>query len=330
MIGLAVRGRLARPFMAYVSLSPWGMQTWHLVSGDTLSIQPRQHEFPEMSGITMFEIIWLAIALLGAGAVTGLLAGVFGVGGGAVIVPVLYELFRMVGVPEEVRMPLCVGTSLAIIIPTSIRSFSAHKAKGAVDMTILRQWAVPVVLGVLMGSVIARYASPDLFKMVFVVVAGISAIRLLFGKDSWRLGLDMPGKLIMNAYGWLIGVLSSLMGIGGGQLSNLFMTFYGRPIHQAVATSSGLGVLISIPGALGYIYAGWPRAAEYPDVAALQFPLSLGYVSLVGLILFVPTSVLTAPLGARLAHALSKRKLEVAFGIFLLLISLRFLISLIG
>ncbi|WP_318762399.1 sulfite exporter TauE/SafE family protein [Aminobacter niigataensis] len=283
-----------------------------------------------MSGITMFEIIWLAIALLGAGAVTGLLAGVFGVGGGAVIVPVLYELFRMVGVPEEVRMPLCVGTSLAIIIPTSIRSFSAHKAKGAVDMTILRQWAVPVVLGVLMGSVIARYASPDLFKMVFVVVAGISAIRLLFGKDSWRLGLDMPGKLIMNAYGWLIGVLSSLMGIGGGQLSNLFMTFYGRPIHQAVATSSGLGVLISIPGALGYIYAGWPRAAEYPDVAALQFPLSLGYVSLVGLILFVPTSVLTAPLGARLAHALSKRKLEVAFGIFLLLISLRFLISLIG
>ncbi|WP_108610035.1 sulfite exporter TauE/SafE family protein [Aminobacter sp. MSH1] len=283
-----------------------------------------------MSGITMFEIIWLAIALLGAGAVTGLLAGVFGVGGGAVIVPVLYELFRTVGVPEEVRMPLCVGTSLAIIIPTSIRSFSAHKAKGAVDMTILRQWAVPVVLGVLMGSVIARYASPDLFKMVFVVVAGISAIRLLFGKDSWRLGLDMPGKLIMNAYGWLIGVLSSLMGIGGGQLSNLFMTFYGRPIHQAVATSSGLGVLISIPGALGYIYAGWPRAAEYPDVAALQFPLSLGYVSLVGLILFVPTSVLTAPLGARLAHALSKRKLEVAFGIFLLLISLRFLISLIG
>ncbi|MBB4653242.1 putative membrane protein YfcA [Aminobacter niigataensis] len=283
-----------------------------------------------MSGITMFEIIWLAIALLGAGAVTGLLAGVFGVGGGAVIVPVLYELFRMVGVPEEVRMPLCVGTSLAIIIPTSIRSFSAHKAKGAVDMTILRQWAVPVVLGVLMGSVIARYASPDLFKMVFVVVAGISAIRLLFGKDSWRLGLDMPGKLIMNAYGWLIGVLSSLMGIGGGQLSNLFMTFYGRPIHQAVATSSGLGVLISIPGALGYIYAGWPRAAEYPDVAALQFPLSLGYVSLVGLILFVPTSVLTAPLGARLAHALSKRKLEVAFGIFLLLISLRFLISLVG
>lgn len=283
-----------------------------------------------MSGISMFDLIWLAIALLGAGAVTGLLAGVFGVGGGTVIVPVLYELFRVAGVPEEVRMPLCVGTSLAIIIPTSIRSFNAHRAKGAVDMAILRQWAIPVVLGVLMGSVIARYAPPDLFKAVFVVVAGVSAIRLLFGKDSWRLGLDMPGKTVMNVYGWIIGVLSSLMGIGGGQLSNLFMTFYGRPIHQAVATSSGLGVLISVPGALGYIYAGWPRAAEYPDVGALQLPLALGYVSLVGLVLFVPTSVLTAPLGARLAHSLSKRKLEVAFGIFLLLISLRFLVSLVG
>jgi uncharacterized membrane protein YfcA len=283
-----------------------------------------------MAGISTYEIIWLAIALLGAGAITGLLAGVFGVGGGTVIVPVLYELFQSVGVPEEVRMPLCVGTSLAIIIPTSVRSFNAHRAKGAVDMAILKQWAIPVIVGVAMGSFIARYAPADLFKAVFVVVAGISAIRLLFGKDSWRLGLDMPGKLVMNIYGWVIGVLSSLMGIGGGQLSNLFMTFYGRPIHQAVATSSGLGVLISIPGALGYIYAGWPRAAEYPDVAALQFPLSIGYVSLVGMILFVPTSVLTAPLGAKLAHALSKRKLEVAFGIFLLLISLRFLISLIG
>lgn len=283
-----------------------------------------------MSGISLFEVLWLGAALLGAGAITGLFAGLFGVGGGTVIVPVLYELFRSVGVPEEVRMPLCVGTSLAIIIPTSIRSFNAHRAKGAVDMTILKQWAVPVVIGVVMGSFIARYAPADLFKAVFVIVAGISAIRLLFGKDSWRFGLDMPNNFIMTIYGWIIGVLSSLMGIGGGQLSNLFMTFYGRPIHQAVATSSGLGILISIPGALGYIYAGWPRAAEYPDVAALQLPLALGYVSLVGLILFIPTSVLTAPLGARLAHSMSKRKLEVAFGVFLLLICLRFLISLIG
>ena len=282
-----------------------------------------------MFGISPFELATLAVGLLAAGAVTGLLAGVFGVGGGAVVVPVLYELFRVIGVPEEVRMPLCVGTSLAIIIPTSIRSFNAHRAKGAVDMSILRQWAVPVVIGVAMGSLIARYAPADLFKAVFVGVAGISAIRLLFGRDSWRLGTDMPSGPIMVIYGWVIGVLSALMGIGGGQLSNLFMTFYSRPIHQAVATSSGLGVLISIPGALGYIYAGWPKAAEYPDVAAIQLPLALGYVSLLGFVLFVPTSIWTAPIGARFAHTLSKRRLEVAFGIFLLIVCARFFFSLV-
>ncbi len=282
-----------------------------------------------MFGISPFELATLAVGLLAAGAITGLLAGVFGVGGGAVIVPVLYELFRLVGVPEEVRMPLCVGTSLAIIIPTSLRSFSAHKAKGAVDMTILRVWAVPVVLGVVVGSVIARYAPADLFKAVFVVVAGVSAIRLLFGKDTWRFGLDMPARPIMIAYGGLIGILSALMGIGGGQLSNLFMTFYNRPIHQAVATSSGLGILISIPGAIGYIYAGWPHMADYPGVIAFQLPLALGYVSLLGFVLFIPTSTWMAPVGARLAHRLSKRRLEIAFGIFLLVVCARFAASLL-
>jgi uncharacterized membrane protein YfcA len=282
-----------------------------------------------MFGIGAVELVWLAVSLLAAGAITGLLAGVFGVGGGAVAVPILYELFRLVGVPEEVRMPLCVGTSLAIIIPTSIRSFNAHRAKGAVDMSILRVWAVPVVVGVIMGSFVARYAPADLFKAVFVLVAGASAIRLLFGKDSWRLGLDMPAKPVMVVYGWIIGVLSALMGIGGGQLSNLFMTFYNRPIHQAVATSSGLGILISIPGAIGYIYAGWPRAAEYPDVAALQPPLALGYISLVGLALFIPTSTWLAPVGARIAHRLTKRRLEVAFGLFLVVVCARFAAGLI-
>jgi len=280
-----------------------------------------------MFGIALFDLVWLTITLLAAGALTGLLAGVFGVGGGAVMVPILYELFRLLEVPEAVRMPLCVGTSLAIIIPTSIRSFQAHKAKGAVDMSILKVWAIPVVVGVIMGSVIARYAPADLFKAVFVLVAGVSAIRLLFGKDSWRLGLDMPAKPIMVVYGWIIGVLSALMGIGGGQLSNLFMTFYSRPIHQAVATSSGLGILISIPGALGYIYAGWPHMAQYPGVIAFQPPLALGYISLIGLVLFIPTSTWMAPVGARLAHRLSKRRLEVAFGLFLLLVCARFAAS---
>ncbi len=276
-----------------------------------------------IAGIPLNDLIFLAVSLIAAGAVTGLLAGLFGVGGGAVIVPVLYEVFRVIGVPEEVRMPLVVGTSLAVIIPTSIRSYRAHLAKGLVDTSIIKIWAVPVVLGVLGGSFIARYAPPDVFKAVFVAVAFASAMRLLFASDRWKLGDDMPGPFLMRIYGLIIGVLSALMGIGGGQLSSLFMTFYGRPIHQAVATSSGLGVLISIPGALGYIYAGWPKMDILP-------PLSLGYVSFIGFLLFIPTSIWTAPIGARLAHRLSKRRLEVAFGIFLLLVCARFFWSLIA
>ncbi len=275
-----------------------------------------------LAGIPVGDLVFLAISLVAAGAITGLLAGVFGVGGGAVIVPILYEVFRVIGVPEDVRMPLCVGTSLAVIIPTSIRSFNAHRAKGMVDMSILKIWAVPVVLGVIAGSYIARFAPADLFKIIFVIVAVFSALRLLFASDRWQLGKDMPGRVLMTIYGGVIGVLSALMGIGGGQLSSLFMTFYGRPIHQAVATSSGLGVLISIPGALGFIYAGWPKMDVLP-------PLSLGYVSLIGFILFIPTSIWTAPIGARLAHRLSKRKLEVVFGLFLLLVAARFIWSLV-
>lgn len=275
-----------------------------------------------IAGIPLNDLIFLAVSLVAAGAVTGLLAGLFGVGGGAVIVPVLYEVFKVIGVPEEVRMPLVVGTSLAVIIPTSIRSYRAHLAKGMVDTSIIRIWALPVVLGVLGGSIVARYAPPDVFKAVFVAVAFTSAMRLLFASDRWKLGDDMPGPVLMRLYGVIIGMLSSLMGIGGGQLSSLFMTFYGRPIHQAVATSSGLGILISIPGALGYIYAGWPKMDILP-------PLSLGYVSFIGFLLFIPTSIWTAPIGARLAHRLSKRRLEVVFGIFLLLVCARFFWSLI-
>ena len=276
-----------------------------------------------MLSIPFADLAFLAAALVAAGAATGLLAGVFGVGGGAVIVPVLYWCFGFLGVPEDIRMPLCVGTSLAVIIPTSIRSFNAHRAKGAADTSIVRAWAVPVVLGVLVGSLIARYAPAGVFKGVFAGVAFVSAIRLLFGRDSWRLPGELKPGPLMTVYGLGIGVLSTLMGIGGGQLSNLFMTLYGRPIHQAVATSAGLGVLISIPGALGAVYAGWPQMGRLP-------PLSIGYVSLIAFALMVPMSMWTAPIGARLAHSLSKRRLELAFGIFLLLVSMRFLASLLG
>lgn len=272
-------------------------------------------------GIPAGDLAILGVGLVAAGALTGVLAGVFGVGGGALIVPVLYELFRIIGVPETVRMPLCVGTSLAIIIPTSIASFRAHRARGTVDMDILRAWAIPVVIGTLVGAVAARWAAPAVFKFVFVFVAGVNAARLI-GNFNWRLGNDMPKGPLMRLYGFGAGVLSALMGIGGGQISTMLMTFYNRPIHQAVSTSAGMGVLISIPGAIGYMASGF-------DKAGLP-PFSVGFVSLIGLVLFAPVSIFTAPLGVRLAHAMSKRTLEVAFGCFLLLVSVRFIISLLG
>lgn len=283
-----------------------------------------------MTGFDVAELIRLAVLLVAVGALAGFLAGLFGIGGGAILVPVFYECFGLVGVPVEVRMPLCIGTSLAIIIPTSIRAYRAHKARGAVDMKTLKAWWLPVLIGVIAGSIIARYAPERLFKIVFVVVAYSAAARLLLVREGWKLGDDMPQGPVMKIYGLGIGLLSTLMGIGGGLFSNLLMTFYGRPIHQAVATSAALAVLISIPGAIGYVYAGWPVAAHYPDVLALQVPFALGYVSLIGAVLVMPTTLLTAGLGVRVAHAMSKRMLEVAFGAYLLIAGSRFAISLLG
>lgn len=272
-------------------------------------------------GIPVNELIYLALAMTAAGALTGVLAGIFGVGGGAVIVPVLYELFRILGVGEDVRMPLCVGTSLAIIIPTSIVSYRAHSKRGAVDRDILRAWAVPVVLGVLLGALAARFASPVVFKLVFVLVAGVNATRLI-GGFNWRLPGQMPKGIVLRSYGFITGILSSLMGIGGGQISNLLMMLHGRPIHQAVSTSAGLGILIAVPGAIGYMVSGFDKAG------APAF--SIGYVSLLGFILFSPVSMVTAPLGVRIAHAMSKRTLELAFGIFLAIVALRFVINMVA
>ncbi len=276
-----------------------------------------------MFGIPLQDLAFVVIGLLAGGVATDFWRVFFGVGGGAIIVPVIYAVFGLMAVPEEVRMPLAVGTSLAVIIPTSIQSFRTHRSKGAVDMDILRLWGPTVVLGVIAGSFVAAYAPAALFKIVFVAVASVSAAKFAARRRPLAAGRRAAGAGPMRVIGLGIGAASSLMGIGGGQISNLVMTLYNRPIHQAVATSSGLGVLISIPGAIGYMLAGWAQMAKLP-------PLSIGYVSLIGLLLIAPTSAFVAPYGARLAHRMPKRKLELAFGIFLVLVSLRFLWSIVA
>ena len=274
-----------------------------------------------MSAVSLSELLWLVVAVMAGGVLTGILAGLFGIGGGAIIVPVLYEVFRIIGVPDEVRMQLCVGTSLAIIVPTTIRSYLAHRAKGAVLHDVVRAWAVPAVVGVAAGSIIAAFAPSAVFKLAFVAVATFVGAKFLFGRDTWRIADELPGGAAMTGYGLLIGLASSLMGVSGGSVSNIVQTLHGKPIHNAVATSAGLGVPITIAGTLGYMLAGLPHQALLP-------PLSIGFVSLIGFAVMAPVSSLTAAYGARLAHATPRRRLEIAFGVFLLLVSARFIASL--
>jgi uncharacterized protein len=267
------------------------------------------------------ELFWLAAAIVAGGIVTGILAGLFGIGGGSVIVPVLYEVFRILGVPDEVRMQLCVGTSLAIIVPTTIRSYLAHRAKGVVLDEVLRRWAVPAVVGVAIGSAIAAFAPSAVLKLAFVAVAAFVGIRFLFGQDAWRIANALPGRIAMSLYGLLVGLSSSVMGVSGGSVANIVQSLYGIPIHNAVATSAGLGVPITIAGTRGYMLAGLPQQDLMP-------PLSIGFVSLVGVAVMAPVSSFTAAYGARLAHAWPKRRLEIALGLFLLAVAVRFLVSL--
>ncbi len=273
-------------------------------------------------GVPAGELALLAVAILVAGAMAGFFAGLLGIGGAALIVPVLYEVFRLLNVPEEVRFHLCVGTSLAFIVPTSIRSFLVHREKGAVRMDVLRLWAVPVVIGVIVGALIAYVASSAIFKSIYIVFTLAMAARLLFGRENWRIAGHLPSRPVTIGSGFVIGLISALMGVGGGGFSAMFLTLYGQTIHIAVATSSGVGIFISIPGTIGYMLAGWQHQALMP-------PLSVGYVSFLGLLLFAPVSVLAAPYGARLAHKWSRRRLETAFGLFLLAVAIRFLFSLL-
>jgi len=271
----------------------------------------------------MSELVWLAVGVAASGLLTGILAGLFGVGGGGVIVPVLFEVFRILDVPDAVRMQLCIGTSLAIIVPTTLRSYRAHNAKGFVLNEVMRLWALPSIVGVALGAALAAVAPPGVFEATFVLIACVIAAKLLFGGDRWVLARELPGRRSMTGYGFIIGLASSLMGIAGGSLVTMVLTLYGKPVHNAVATGAGLGVPITLAGTVGYILAGLPERALLP-------PLSLGFVSLIGVLLIAPLSSWIAPFGARLAHQMPKRSLEIAFGLFLLLVAARFLEDLIA
>ncbi len=268
------------------------------------------------------ELMTFATAVVAASIVAGLLAGVFGIGGGAILVPVMYHFFVLLDIEESIRIQIAIATSLGIIVPTSLRSFFAQKKRGAVDLVLLRDWAIPVPVGVALASLVAFFASGDSLKGIFAVIALGVASRMIFNRASWRLGDDLPENPWRALVGAVTGFFSTLMGIGGGIMCNTFMTLYGRPIHQAVATSAGVGVLVSIPGVIGWALAGW-RVEGLP-------PLSIGYVNLIGIALVIPITMVMAPLGVRLAHALPKRALEISFGVFLLTVSAQFFYAMLA
>jgi uncharacterized membrane protein YfcA len=262
------------------------------------------------------DLLPLILILAASGLLAGFVAGLLGVGGGIVTVPVLEYALRFADVPERWRMHIAVATSLAAIIPTSIMSARTHHARGAVDASLAKRWGLAVALGAAAGAFAASLAPVAVLTAVFGVVALLVAAKMLLPLDEVRLAQTVPVGAGGVSLAALIGGLSAMMGIGGGTLTVPTLTLCGYPIHRAVGTASFFGILISIPATVLYLLADPAGAMPWGTV---------GLVSLVGLAIIAPGSMLTATWGARVAHALSKRRLAQAFGIFLAVVAARML-----
>ena len=267
--------------------------------------------------------LWpLALGLLAAGLIAGVLAGLLGVGGGIVLVPVLFQVLTILEVDEGVRMHVAVATSLATIIPTTIRSLMKHNERGAVDFGILRAWAPGIVVGVIAAAFIADVASGQTMILIFAIFVLAFAANLAFVSENWRIGENVPVGAGGLSIAGLMGGISSLMGIGGGTVGVTALTLYGLPIHRAVATAAGFGLVIAVPGTMGYMISGWGEP--------LRPSYSLGYVNLIGFALIVPATWAATPIGVRIAHALERATLRRVFAIFLVIASVRMFWELLG
>lgn len=273
-------------------------------------------------GLSAGELGLLAGGLLVAGVVTGFLSGLLGIGGGGVMVPVLYETFSALGVDPAIRMHLSVGTALAVVAPTTLTSFMAHRAKGNTDTAVIRRLGPWMVIGVILGVVTAERSSSATLMWFWVVFGGLMSLKMALGRDHWRLGDELPAGWGSELFVICVGFVSVLMSIAGAVFMVTFMTLYNRPLLQSVGTSAGFGPLIAVPGVLGFIWAGW----GHPGLP----PLSIGFVSVLGAALITSTSVYTAPFGVRMAHGMSKRHLELAFAAFLAVMASRFLFKLLS
>lgn len=263
----------------------------------------------------MDNFLLLGAAMLATGCVAGVTAGLFGIGGGIVIVPVLEFALSLLGVDPAIRMHVAVATSLATIIPTSISSARAHHLRQSVDINIVKRWSFFVLTGALLGAWIAAQVHSRVLAMVFATLALLIALKMIFFPESRNLTQDVPRGPLILSIPTAIGTLSSMMGIGGGTFSVMTLTLFNQPIHRAIGTAALLGLVISLPGTIGFIISGWNDVRVPPG--------SLGYVSLIGFALIAPTTVICAPIGARIAHSFSAKRLSMSFGIFLVVVAVR-------
>lgn len=269
----------------------------------------------EMVGADATTYLFWFAAIGFAGLLGGLLAGLLGVGGGIVIVPVLYHVFSAVGVAEPLRMKVAVATSLATIIATSSVSIRSHYRRGAVDDRLLRMWWAPILVGVVCGTLVGGFVKGQVLSLVFASVALVVAVRMVVSSNAAKLYDGFPNRTVKWLTGTVVGLISAMMGIGGGTLSVPILSAFGYDIRRAVGTASAIGFLIAIPGTLGYVATGW----NAPDLP----PFSLGYLNWAGALVLVPLTMAMAPVGARLAHSIPRRALQICFAVFLAASSLR-------
>jgi len=256
----------------------------------------------------------LFAAYIALGLVVGFVAGLLGVGGGLIIVPVLIALFHTYALAVGIEPHLALGTSLASIMFTSLSSMRAHHQHGAVEWPLVRRITPGIVIGTLLGAVLAARVSPHVLKLCFTLFLFYAATQMWLDFKP-RPHRNLPGPLGTTFAGGIIGGVSSWVGIGGGTLSVPFMLWHNLPLHRAIATSSAIGLPIAVAGAVGYVFGGW-RLASLPQY-------SLGFVYLPALAGIVLGSVLTAPLGARTAHRLPVRPLKKIFALLLYALALR-------